>query len=760
MVDFRGFANFVFGCTAVFASRFVFGLDWIFAILLFVPASGLSKRIFDNDGEGMAKYGFMLFLYPFVVLLTPSIVRLFTGKVSQQGGEAGMIVLSAVIAAVLLLGIFLLASFVAKCIGDFSFSKQVHRILAFAVLLCACLLAIVGTICLMQIADARIIKIPKPLKLVLPLMLTSGFVFMLRRMFTGKMLEPAIPASRPSSPSSVRFEAKSDVKMSRVVGMENAKEQIRLRLIEPVRDPRRARQYGLKIGGGVLLYGPPGTGKTMLARAVAGELNLPFYMITAADIFGKYVGESERNLKRIFSEIRKNAISVVFIDELETLFPKRTEDVHETTRKVISLLLQELDGLDTTKNPILMLGATNVPWMVDEAFLRPGRFDVKIFVDLPDAEARRKMLITAFAKGEIPHEPGLTAYMANRTKNYSGADLNGVMDRLRQLAYARNAKCYVRALADEAIASVSPSANGTLMDQIHDWEATAMPEVSGNAGSGGARVAVRPDVTLADVAGMNDVKEQIRMRLIEPMRHATLASLYEIKVGGGMLLYGPPGTGKTFLAKAVAGELSLPFFTITAADIFGKFVGESERNVRRLFREIRKNELSVVFIDELEAIFPKRTDGVHETTRKVISFLLQELDGLDATKNPILLLGATNVPWMVDEAFLRPGRFDVCIYVGAPDLEARRYMVYNALEHGKVAYEEGLVDHIAQRTDNYSGADLKGVVDRLKQAAFSKRLSYYTKSLADEVLAESHPTISAALVKQIEEWKRDQGVLA
>ena len=753
MVDFRGFANFVFGCTAVFAGRFAFGLDWIFAILLFVPASSLSRRVFDNDGEGMAKYGFMLSLYPFVVLLTPPVAGLFTGDAARQGGEAGMIVLYAVIAAALLSGIFLLASFIARCIGGFSLPKRTHRILSFAVLLCACLLAMAGTIYLMQMVDARTIKIPKPLKFVLPLMLASGFAFMLRRIFADTTLAPAIPASGPSGPSSVKFEKKSDVKMSSVVGMENAKEQIRLRLIEPVRDPRRARQYGLKIGGGVLLYGPPGTGKTMLARAVAGELDLPFYMITAADVFGKYVGESERNLKRIFGEIRKNAISVVFIDELETLFPKRTEDVHETTRKVISLLLQELDGLDSTKNPILLLGATNVPWMVDEAFLRPGRFDVKIFVDLPDAEARKKMLTAAFAKGEIPHEPGLTAYMATRTKNYSGADLNGVMDRLRQLAYARNAKCYVKALADEAIASVSPSANGALMDQIRDWEADAMPEVSGNAGSGGARIAVRPDVTLADVAGMNDVKEQIRMRLIEPMRHATLASFYEIKVGGGMLLYGPPGTGKTFLAKAVAGELSLPFFSITAADIFGKFVGESERNVRRLFREIRKNELSVVFMDELEAIFPKRTGDVHETTRKVISFLLQELDGLDSTKNPILLLGATNVPWMVDEAFLRPGRFDVCIYVGAPDLEARRYMVYNALEHGKVAYEEGLVDHIAQRTGNYSGADLKGVVDRLRQTAFNRRHSYYTKSLADEVLAGSHPTISAELLSRFSAFR-------
>ena len=248
------------------------------------------------------------------------------------------------------------------------------------------------------------------------------------------------------------------------------------------------------------------------------------------------------------------------------------------------------------------------------------------------------------------------------------------------------------------------------------------------------------------------------MRLIEPLRNATLAMHYGIKTGGGMLLYGPPRTGKTFLAKAVAGELSLPFFAVTAADIFGKYVGESENNVRKLFREIRKNDLSVVFIDELETLFPKRTADVHETTRNVISLLLQEFDGLDTKKNPILLLGATNVPWMVDEAFLRPGRFDISIYIGAPDFEARRHLIYHALELGNVPYEEGLVEHVAQRTENYSGADLNGILDRLKQLAFRKRLSYYTRSLADEILSSSRSSINGELVERIKEWERAQRI--
>ena len=474
MGDLHGLTNFTLGCSAIAAGRFVFGLDWVCAIFLYFPASGLSRRILANDGKGIVKFVSALALYPFVTLLAPFVLRLCLDKIKRTGNpsdEIGPIVLTAIIVLVLLLGVFVVASFIANCFGRFSFPAKVHAVLTKAMLSFTALFVMVVALRLMQEVDARYIHIPHSMKMAFSILFVAASAFMLTRVFLGKV--PVRTMEVPKTlkpPSSVRLETHPDVKMSDVVGMDKAKEQIRLRLIEPVRNPDRARRYGLKIGGGVLLYGPPGTGKTMLARAVAGELNLPFYMITSADVFGKYVGESERNIKRIFDEARKNPLSVVFIDELETLFPKRTSDVHETTRKVISLLLQELDGLDTNKNPILLLGATNVPWMVDEAFLRPGRFDVKVFVDLPDADARRMMLSASFANGKVPREHGLTAYMAERTAHYSGADLNGVMDRIRQLAYARNARCYNRVLADEAIASVTPSANGELVERIKNWE--------------------------------------------------------------------------------------------------------------------------------------------------------------------------------------------------------------------------------------------------------------------------------------------------
>ena len=763
------FASCTFGAVAVLVARYLFGMSWLTSVFLFLPFFSLVNHISANDGRGAVKSLIIILLYPVACFFVGDIAQSAVAFMQNHGmkvSEMGFVVLNAVVVSASFTLLSILASFLSYCTGDFSLPDKVHAVLVKALSTASILLVFLLLVAFLRKINNEFKAIPPVLKLLVAIALGGVFILVLRRMFIGARGGHDVAASDggrsgkcgdDGGSNALRLASRPDLTLSDVVGMDDAKEQIRLRLIEPVRNPERARMYAISVGGGVLLYGPPGTGKTMLARAVAGELNLPFYLITAADVFSRYAGASERNIKRLFADIRRHPLSVVFIDELETLFPSRASgDVHETTRKVISLLLQELDGMDKTKNPILLLGATNVPWMVDEAFLRPGRFDIKIFAGLPDVEARKKMLRSAFSKGEIPMAEGLVPYMAEKTSNYSGADINGVMDRLRQLAYSRNAKLYDQSLADEAIASVSPSANGSLLDKIHEWEAEVMPSNSGNAGSSGVMIAKRPDVRLSDVAGMEEVKEQIRLRLIEPMRDSDMARHYGIKTGGGMLLYGPPGTGKTFLACAIAGELDLPFYLVTAADIFGKYVGESERNVKKLFRDIRKNDLSVVFIDELETLFPNRSSGdVHETTRKVISLLLQELDGMDSTKNPMLLIGATNVPWMVDEAFLRPGRFDTRLFVGLPDLAARRHIVFSSLDKGEVSYVEDLPDYIAERTKNYSGADLRGILDKLRQIAYSCHARYYNHAIADEAIASISPTANGSLLDRIHEWEAE-----
>lgn len=750
------FSTYAVGVIGVLIGRFCFGLDWTVAAFLAIPFHGLACGIVNNEPQRMVGHAVSLLFFPVAAMSLPAVLSPVFGGLADSGVKATPvteILIRALAFTVLFVILSALSRVVARCIGGWRIPESWHDGVVRGVVIFVCTAVLFGLIGGMRGADSRFVVITPGLRAAISVVFGIAYVFCVRGVMRAPLSGTASGGSSKSGPG-IRLARCPNVRMSDVAGMEDVKRQIRLRLIEPVRDAARARQYGIGVGGGMLLYGPPGTGKTFIAKAVAGELGLPFFTITAADVFGKYVGESERNIRRIFTEVRKHPLSVVFIDELETLFPKRTNDVHETTRKVISILLQELDGIDSGKNPVLLLGATNVPWLIDEAFMRPGRFDVRVFVGLPDYEARRQMFRAAFAKGSVPHASGLTDYLASRTENYSGADINGVMAKIRQTAYERRLPAYTTLLADEILSETAPSATGDILDSIREWEATSVGEKSKNAIRGGTSTAERPTTKLADVAGMDEVKEQVRLRLLEPMVHQTLAGKYGLTIGGGMLLYGPPGTGKTFFARAVAGELELPFYMVTAADIFGKYVGESEKNVRKLFNDIRKNPLSVVFIDELETIFPKRTQEVHESTRKVISLLLQELDGIDRSKNPILLLGATNVPWMIDEAFMRPGRFDVKVYVGLPDFDARRQMLIAAFDEGNVPHEPGLTAHIAERTEGYSGADLRGVMARLRQMAFDRRSQLYTYGLADEVLSASSPTTSEETVRRIREWER------
>ena len=263
-----------------------------------------------------------------------------------------------------------------------------------------------------------------------------------------------------------------------------------------------------------------------------------------------------------------------------------------------------------------------------------------------------------------------------------------------------------------------------------------------------------PDTRLDDVAGMEDVKEQIRLRMLLPLQQPEIAKRHGIAPGGGMLLYGPPGTGKTFIARAIAGELKIPFYAVTVADIFSKYVGESENNIRVIFEEIRKNKLSVLFIDELESIFRKRTDEIHESTRKVISILLQELDGIQTHESQLLLIGATNTPQLVDEAFLRTGRLDVQIFVGLPDKNARKQILEFCFKNVKYPIPEGLIDFVAEYTESYSGADLKGLASKVKQMAFARKLNVYSEELFKECLAQTHPSPNAHILQQIKEWEQ------
>ena len=479
MRENRTFVLVVFFAMGLFAGHFLVGANWFFAICLAATFGGLAKGLLDNRVDDAVVNGAMVVLFAFLAKMFPSIWAWCADTFFRKGYTSDATD-DRVISVLLFVALYTVLHLVVRM---FVSSVMVERRLSSAAQRKVWTASMVATYFFTAFlgvfavcwAGMRFFRMGAIHYLIVGALAIGWLALAVKRLvWRAKMCE--VQAAREGTAraagesSAVRLAVRSRTTFADVAGMDDAKRQIRLRLIDPIRDRARALRYGIKPGGGILLYGPPGTGKTLLARAVAGELGIPFFTITAADIFGKLVGDSEKNVRRLFREIRRHALSVVFIDELETIFPNRTSDVHETTRKVIAFMLQELDGVEASKNPILLMGATNVPWMVDEAFLRPGRFDVKIFVGLPDCATREKIISLLFASGSVRPVPGLVEYLAQRTENYSGADLKGIVDSIRQLAYDRHVPLYTHALADEAIAQVPPSATGSILAAIKEWE--------------------------------------------------------------------------------------------------------------------------------------------------------------------------------------------------------------------------------------------------------------------------------------------------
>lgn len=729
------------------------GIGYFFAFLIIFPVRRILNGFFDNKIRCILSGILALVM---IALFSESISVAYSRIYELTHGLKAAVQLSYIgayfIFFVLFLIIMAISDIIAKICPEQKIPVILHKtgmIIIFSFTLVIMLLTTrAGLIYL----NNKIISFPEKMTFYLPLILGVIGVFALIKMISMVLKYDCTAKNEKQTENTGELSERPSLTLDDVAGMEAVKEQIRLRMIEPVRNPAAAQKYGLKKGGGVLLYGPPGTGKTFIARAVAGELSVPFYMLNASDIFSKYVGESEQKIKEFFENVRKNPLSVVFVDEMEIIFAKRTDNIHEVTQKVISLILQELDGVNQNKNPILLLGATNTPWKVDEAFLRPGRFDILAFVDLPNAEARKQIINSNLKQSKVHLEKGLAEYIAQKTESFSGADLNGLITAMRQTAFNRREKCFTKSLADDVLKTVSPSINHDLMEKITEWQNSHGTTSSSAAGK--TLLSSRPSITLDDVAGMDDVKKQIRLRMIEPVKNPELAEKYGLQKGGGVLLYGPPGTGKTFIAKAIAGELDLPFYSVTAADIFSKNVGESEQNIRNIFADAGKNPMSVIFFDEMETVFSSRSNDIHEVTQKVISLILQELDGINQRKNPILIIGATNTPWKVDEAFLRPGRFDILSFVGLPEFEARKKILNSAFKKGNLPLEHGLIEYIAENTNAYSGAELNGLVSTMRQRAYENRDEAYSLALAYDIMLNNRPPSKRDTLMRIKEWEK------
>jgi len=481
----------------------------------------------------------------------------------------------------------------------------------------------------------------------------------------------------------------------------------------PLKHPELFDRLGIDPPKGVLLHGPPGTGKTMLAKAVANESDAYFISINGPEIMSKYYGESEKALRDIFEEAEKNAPAIIFLDELDSIAPKRGEVTGEVERRVVAQLLSLMDGLKERKN-VIVIGSTNRPEALDMALRRPGRFDREIELGVPDMQGRMEIFQIHSRGMPLADDVALEEY-AGRTYGFVGADISAVSREA-----AMNALRRILPQIDLDEPTIPKEILDRLVVQKDDFEA-ALREVSPSAMR---EILVEvPDVTWQDIGGLEPVKQLLVEAVEWPLRYAESFRRIGIDAPKGILLYGPPGTGKTMLAKAVANESEANFITVKGSALLSKWYGESEKRVEEIFRKARQVSPSIIFLDELDALVPVRGGGAGEphVTERVVNQLLSEMDGLEELHG-VVVIGATNRPDIIDPALLRPGRFDELIMAPVPDKESRHKIFQVHLKKVPLAEDIDLDDLIGQ-TENYTGADIAAVVRKAGRLALREDMA-------------------------------------
>ncbi|MGB2581652.1 MAG: CDC48 family AAA ATPase [Thermoplasmata archaeon] len=468
----------------------------------------------------------------------------------------------------------------------------------------------------------------------------------------------------------------------------------------PLRHPELFEKLGVDAPKGVLLHGPPGTGKTLLAKAVASETSANFLTIGGPEIMSKFHGESEERLRDIFKEAEENAPSIIFIDEIDSIAPKRDEVTGETERRVVAQLLATMDGLEG-RGKVIVIAATNRPNALDPALRRPGRFDREIEIGIPDRDGRLEILHIHTRGMPLADDVDL-AMFAGMTHGYVGADLaslarEAAMRALREVLPSID-------LEEETIPSeVLNRLQVTLdnfMDAYREMQPSTLREV----------LLESPNVKWEEIGGLEGPKQELMETVEWPLRYASLYKHMTAVPPKGILLYGPPGTGKTLLAKAVASESQANFISVKGPEFLSKWVGESEKAVRETFRKARQAAPCVIFLDEIDAIAPVRgTSSDSGVTERVISQILTEMDGLEALHN-VIVIAATNRPDMIDSALLRPGRFDRLVYIPPPDPEARKEIL-RIHTKGRPLTDDVDIDKLASRMHNFTGAEIAAVAN-------------------------------------------------
>ncbi len=536
---------------------------------------------------------------------------------------------------------------------------------------------------------------------------------------------------------------RADVTYDDIGGMGGTIDQLREMVELPLRYPELFQRLGVEPPKGLLLYGPPGTGKTRLARAVANESDAQFFLINGPEIMGSAYGESEKRLRDVFEEATKNAPSIVFIDEVDSIAPKRGQVSGEAEKRLVAQLLTLMDGLESRAN-LIVIAATNRPEAIDEALRRPGRFDREIVVGVPDERGRREILGIHTRGMPLGDKVDLDE-LARTTYGFVGADLaaltrEAAIEAVRRIMPRLNLE--ERTIPAEVLDTLSVTREDFL-GALKRVQPSAMREVMVQA----------PNVRWEDVGGLDAAQERLKEGVELPLKDPDAFRRLGIRPAKGFLLYGPPGTGKTLLAKAVAREAQANFIATKSSDLLSKWYGESEQQIARLFSRARQVAPTVIFIDELDSLAPARGGSMGEpnVTERVVNTLLAEMDGLEELQS-VVVIGASNRPNLIDPALLRPGRFDELIYVGVPSREGRRRILGIQTEKMPLAGDVDL-DSLANRTDRYTGADLEDLVRRAGLGALRRSLKSAEVWMVDfeEALKESRASVTPETERDYEQ---------
>lgn len=497
-------------------------------------------------------------------------------------------------------------------------------------------------------------------------------------------------------------------------GLQNALERVREMVELPLKRPDLFARLGIEAPKGVMIYGPPGCGKTLIARAVATETQAHFIHVNGPEVIHKFYGESEAKLREIFDEASRHAPSIIFLDEIDAIAPRRSAVVGDVEKRVVAQLLALMDGL-VSRGEVVVIGATNVLEMVDPALRRPGRFDRELEIGVPDQKARLAILKIHSRGMPLASDVDLER-LARMTHGFVGADLETLCKEAGMIA--------LRGLLHSGVGSgatatdVASAAVEVTMAHFH----AAMKEVQPTARR--ELFAEKPSVTWADVGGLREIKDLLKSAVESPLRYPSLSRHLRAPQPRGILLEGPPGTGKTLVATALAGESDVPFINVDRTLLVSKWLGESEKALREVFRKAKQSAPCILFFDELDSLAPVRgSRGVDQTSERLVSQLLSELDGLDETLG-VVVLAATNRPDLVEPALLRPGRFDLRLQIPMPDEDARLEML-RVHTRGRPLSADVDLRVLARQTEGLAGSHLEGLCRRAAFLAMAEFLELY-----------------------------------